>query len=91
MTKNRKMLALAIALVIMLVTVSSALIAVLVAGNQSAQSKVHVKYTSSDVNVRVEAKYYVGTTGTDMVDKSNSKKHMLNLMLLNLVDLLTNR
>ena len=73
------MLALAIALVIMLVTVSGTLIAVLVAGNQSAQSKVHVKYTSSDVNVKVEAKYYVGTTGTDMIDKSNSNKTYVEL------------
>ncbi len=73
------MLALAIALVIMLVTVSGTLIAVLVASNQSAQSKVHVKYTSSDVNVKVEAKYYVGSTGTDMVDKSNSNAKSIEL------------
>ncbi len=78
-TKNRKMLALIIALVITLVSVSGTLIAVLVISNQSAQSTVHVKYTSTDVNVRVEAKYYVGTTGTDMVDKSNSNAKYLDL------------
>ncbi len=79
MTKSKKMLALVIALVVMLVAVSGTLIAVLVAGNQNAQSKVHVKYTSSDVNVRVEAKYYVGSTGTDMVDKSNSNATSIEL------------
>ena len=79
MTKSKKMLALVIALVIMLVAVSGTLIAVLVAGNQSAQSKIHVKYTSSDVNVRVEAKYYVGSTGTDMIDKSNSNAKSIEL------------
>ena len=79
MTKSKKMLALVIALVVMLVAVSGTLIAVLVAGNQNAQSKVHVKYTSSDVNVKVEAKYYVGSTGTDMVDKSNSNAKSIEL------------
>ena len=79
MTKSKKMLALVIALVVMLVAVSGTLIAVLVVGNQNAQSTVHVRYTSSDVNVRVEAKYYIGSTGTDMVDKSNNNQTYVEL------------
>ena len=66
MSKGKKLVTLAIILIITLVAVSGTLIAVLVAGNQSAISNIHVKYTSSDVYVKVEAKYYVGSTGTDM-------------------------
>ena len=66
MTKNKNMLALIIALVITLVAVSGTLVAVLVLSNQYAQSKVHVRYTSSDVHVRVEANYYIGSTATAM-------------------------
>ena len=79
MTSNKKMLALVIVIAMAIVAVTGTLIAVLVAGNQSAQSKVHVKYTSSDVNVRVEAKYYIGSTGTDMVDKSNGNATSIEL------------
>ena len=79
MTSSKKMLALIIVIAMAIVAVTGTLIAVLVAGNQSAESKVHVKYTSSDVNVRVEAKYYIGSTGTDMVDKSNGNATSIEL------------
>ena len=72
MTKSKKMLATIIVLVIMFVSVTGALVAVLVANTQSAKSNVHVKYTSTDVNVRVEAKYYVGTTGTDLMNGTST-------------------
>ncbi len=79
MTSSKKMLALVIVIAVAIVAVTGTLIVVLVAGNQSAESKVHVKYTSSDVNVRVEAKYYIGSTGTDMVDKSNGNATSIEL------------
>ena len=72
MTKSKKMLATIIVLVIMFVSVTGALVVVLVANTQSAKSNVHVKYTSTDVNVRVEAKYYVGTTGTDLMNGAST-------------------
>ncbi len=64
------MIALVIALVVALAIISSALIVVLVIGNQSATSTVKVVYTSSDVHVKVEAKYYIGKTGTDLTNGS---------------------
>lgn len=70
MQKSKKMIALVIALVVALAVISSALIVVLVIGNQSATSTVKVVYTSSDVHVKVEAKYYIGKTGTDLTNGS---------------------
>ncbi len=58
--KSKKFLIIVIALVVALLGVMTTLVVVLVNMNQGASSKIHIKYTSVDVSVRLSAKAYLG-------------------------------